>query len=117
MIQIGDKDANKRICNNVRPRRHKALQDARQWLDSRGNQTYHERNDVMKPDFEKTFAAISGHFLTQQLPDNWNDFEDEYLEEWFVECAIHTYEFLDWDKVYAKIERITKTVMELYKDA
>ena len=69
----------------------------------------------MKPDFEKTFAAISGHFLTQQLPDNWQDFDDEYLEEWFTECAVHTYEYWDWDKVYSKIAAITETVMELNK--
>lgn len=71
----------------------------------------------MKPDFEKTFAAISAHFLTQQLPNNWNDvMSDEELEEWFVECAVHTYEFWDWEKVYAKIAAITDTVLELMKD-
>jgi hypothetical protein len=69
----------------------------------------------MKPDFEKTFAAISGHFLTQQLPDNWQDFEDEYLEEWFTECALDTYEYWDWQSVYSEINGITETVMELYK--
>ena len=79
----------------------------------------------MKPDFQKTFAdnfqktfaAISGHFLTQELPKNWNDImTDEELEEWFVECAVHTYEFWDWEKVYAKIAAITDTVMELHKN-
>jgi hypothetical protein len=69
----------------------------------------------MKPDFEKTFAAISGHFLTQQLPDNWQDFDDEYLEEWFTECALDTYEYWDWQSVYSEINGITETVMELYK--
>ena len=69
----------------------------------------------MKPNFERTFAAISGHFLTQQLPNNWQDFDNEYLEEWFTECAVHTYEYCDWEKVYAKIAAITMTVMELYE--
>lgn len=69
----------------------------------------------MKPDYEKTFAAISGHFLTQQLPDNWQDFDDEYLEEWFTECALHAYEYWDWQSVYSEINQITETVMELYK--
>jgi len=69
----------------------------------------------MKPDFEKTFAAISAHFLTQQLPDNWQDFDDEYLEEWFTECALDTYEYWDWQSVYSEINGITETVMELYK--
>jgi len=69
----------------------------------------------MTKEYEKLFAAISAHFLTQQLPDNWGDFDDEYLEEWFVECAVHTYEYWDWDKVYAKIAAITETVMETQK--
>ena len=66
----------------------------------------------MTKDYEKLFAAISGHFLTEQLPDNWPDFDDEHLEKWFVECAVHTYEYWDWEKVYAKIAAITDTVME-----
>lgn len=65
--------------------------------------------------YNKLFAAISGHFLTQQLPDSWIDFDEEYLEEWFTECAVHTYEYWDWDKVYAKIAAITDTVMETMK--
>jgi hypothetical protein len=71
----------------------------------------------MTKEYEKLFAAISGHFLTQQLPDNWGDFEDEYLEEWFTECAVDTYEYWEWARVYEKIASITETVMELMKDA
>lgn len=71
----------------------------------------------MKPDFEKTFAAISAHFLTQPLPTNWQVLmDDEDLEEWFVECAVHTYEYWGWEQVYAKIAAITETVLELHKD-
>ena len=69
----------------------------------------------MTKEYEKLFAAISAHFLTQQLPDNWGDFDDEYLEEWFVECAVHTYEYWDWAQVYGKIAAITETVMETQK--
>jgi len=69
----------------------------------------------MTKEYEKLFAAISAHFLTQQLPDNWGDFDDEYLEEWFVECAVHTYEYWDWAQVYAKIAAITETAMEVMK--
>lgn len=65
---------------------------------------------------DKLFAAISGHFLTQQLPENWTDFDDDELEEWFTECAVHTYEYWDWQQVYAKIALITDTAMELDND-
>ena len=68
------------------------------------------------PKFEQVFATISGHFLTQALPNNWQDFEDEYLEEWFTECATDTYEYFDWYEVYNMISNLTYTVMELYND-
>jgi hypothetical protein len=68
----------------------------------------------MSDKFEKTFAAISGHFLTEQLPTKWQDvLSNEELEEWFVECAVSTYEYWDWKQVYAKIAAITETVLEL----
>ena len=66
------------------------------------------------PKFEEGFATLSGHFLTQALPNNWQDFEDEYLEEWFTECALDTYEYWDWEQVYKMISDLTDTVMELY---
>ncbi len=68
------------------------------------------------PKFEQVFAKLSAHFLTQELPKNWQDFDDEYLEEWFVECAVDTYEYWDWENVYKMISDLTHTVMELYKD-
>ena len=66
------------------------------------------------PKFEQVFAALSAHFLTQALPNNWQDFDDEYLEEWFTECALDMYEFWHWEKVYKMISDLTDTVMELY---
>ncbi len=66
------------------------------------------------PKYEEVFATLSGHFLTQALPNNWEDFTDEYLEEWFTECALDTYEYWDWEQVYKMIGDLADTVMELY---
>jgi len=71
----------------------------------------------MKPDFEKVFCAISAHFLTQELPKGWMDWDEEYLEEWFVECQLDVHEYWDWQSVYSEINGITETVLELMKDA
>jgi len=70
---------------------------------------------LRQPTFAEVFATISGHFLTQELPKNWEDFEEEYLEEWFTECALDTYEYWDWRSVYDEINGITETVMKLYE--
>ena len=66
------------------------------------------------PKYEEVFSTLSGHFLTQALPINWQDFDDEYLEEWFTECALDTYQYWDWEQVYKMISDLTDTVMELY---
>ena len=63
--------------------------------------------------YEKIFAKVSGHFLTQELPDNWRDFDDEYLEEWFTECALDIHELWEWDEVYDRIDRIVVDIIEL----
>lgn len=63
-------------------------------------------------EYDKLFTAISGHFLTQELPLNWRDFNDDYLEEWFTECALEIYEYWDWKDVYAQVESVTHTVTE-----
>ena len=66
------------------------------------------------PKYEEVFSTLSGHFLTQALPNNWQDFDDEYLEEWFTECALDTYEYWDWKQVYKMVGDLADTVMELY---
>lgn len=63
-------------------------------------------------EYDKLIAAISGHFLTQQLPDNWRDFSLEYLEEFITECAIETYEYWHWAGVLSQIEDVAHTVKE-----
>jgi len=70
----------------------------------------------MTKDYEKLFSAISGHFLTQELPDSWPDFDDEHLEKWFTEHAIDTYEYWDWTAVFDQVKEITETVMETNND-
>lgn len=58
------------------------------------------------------FAAISGHYLTEQLPSQWVYYDDDRLEEWFKEYALELYEYWDWKDVYAQIEEVTHTVTE-----
>jgi hypothetical protein len=70
------------------------------------------QNDVA---YQKLFSVISGHFLTQALPDNWIDLTEEELEEWFVECTLDIYEYLDWEKVYDMVDDLTKDIMEVTK--
>ena len=63
-------------------------------------------------EYDKLIAAISGHFLTQQLPDNWRDFSLEYLEEFITESATETYEYWHWAGVLSLIEEVAHTAKE-----
>ena len=72
-----------------------------------------EEKSMADKTYEKIFAKVSGHFLTQELPDNWRNFDDEYLEEWFTECALDIHEFWEWDEVYDRIDRIVVDIIEL----
>ena len=72
-----------------------------------------EEKSMTDKTYEKLFAKVSGHFLTQELPDNWRDFDDEYLEEWFTECALDIHEFWEWEEVYDRIDRIVVDIIEL----
>ena len=72
-----------------------------------------EEKSMADKTYEKIFAKVSGHFLTQELPDNWRDFDDEYLEEWFTECALDIHEFWEWEEVYDRIDRIVVDIIEL----
>jgi len=72
-----------------------------------------EEKSMADKTYEKIFAKVSGHFLTQELPDNWRDFDDEYLEEWFTECALDIHELWEWEEVYDRIDRIVVDIIEL----
>ena len=72
-----------------------------------------EEKSMADKTYEKIFAKVSGHFLTEELPDNWRDFDDEYLEEWFTECALDIHELWEWEEVYDRIDRIVVDIIEL----
>jgi len=63
-------------------------------------------------EYDKLIAAISGHFLIQELPDNWRDFSLEYLEEFITESVVETYEYWHWEGVLSLIEEVAHTVKE-----
>ena len=63
-------------------------------------------------EYDKLIAAISAHFLTQELPDNWRDFSLEYLEEFITESATETYEYWHWAGVLSLIEEVAHTAKE-----
>jgi hypothetical protein len=70
---------------------------------------------VVRITYPKLFAKMSGHFLIQELPDNWySTLTDEEIEDWFVENTWQPFEWHEWDEVYDMVERLTDEVWEIY---
>ncbi len=67
---------------------------------------------MTEEEYDKLIAAISGHFLTQELPDNWRDFSLEDLEKFITESATETYEYWHWAGLLSQIEEVAHTVTE-----
>ena len=71
---------------------------------------------VVRMTYPKLFAKMSGHFLTQELPDSWEEFDSGELEEWFVECAWEPFEHYDWEEVYFMVRNLTDEIWKIYGD-
>ena len=70
---------------------------------------------VVRMTYPKLFAKMSGHFLIQELPDNWDDtLTDDDVEEWFTENTWQPFEWHEWDEVYDMVKRLTDEVWDIY---
>ena len=63
--------------------------------------------------YEKIFARLSGHFLCQHLPDDWADWPDEKLDQFFSDNHWEPFEYWDVDDIYEIIDGVTIEVMGL----
>ena len=70
---------------------------------------------VVRMSYPKLFAKMSGHFLIQELPDNWDDIlTDDDVEEWFTENTWQPFEWHEGDEVYDMVKRLTDEVWDIY---
>lgn len=71
---------------------------------------------VMTIDRDEIFARMSGHYLTSFLPPEWVDWDDDQVEEFFIEHAWEPLE--DWpvDEVFSQISSVTDDVIRLLEE-
>ena len=70
---------------------------------------------VVRMTYPKLFAKMSGHFLIQELPDNWDDtLTDDDVEEWFTENTWQPFEWHECDEVSDMVKRLTDEVWDIY---
>ena len=65
---------------------------------------------------DKVFAKMSGNFLTERLPDDWDSWSDKKLKKFFSENSWQPFERWDFEEVFDLIDNATDDVMELLED-
>ena len=63
--------------------------------------------------YSKIFAIMSGNFLTEHLPFDWAEWEEEKLQQFFEDNVWQPFEYYDWNDVYENIAICTRDVIEL----
>ena len=70
----------------------------------------------MSIDRDYVFHVMSGNFLTEHLPKDWAEWDDDKLQEFFEEHVWEPLEYWDWHDVYELIDICTRDVMHLIEE-
>jgi len=70
----------------------------------------------MSVDRDYVFHVMSGNFLTEHLPEDWAEWDDDKLQEFFEEHVWEPLEYWDWNDVYELIDICTRDVMHLIEE-
>jgi len=61
----------------------------------------------------KIFARMSGNFLTKNLPDDWDTWEEEKIDQFFSDNVWEPLEYWNVNDVFELIDDLTINVMNL----
>jgi hypothetical protein len=64
-------------------------------------------------DYEHYIQEASGHYFTEHLPDDWNTWEREELDEWCEEHAWEPFEYHHTDWVFEQVTTLARTIHRL----
>ena len=56
--------------------------------------------------YEKSVSIMSGNFLTEEIPLNWQDMEEDDLNEFILEHVSSPYENWDIEDIWTLIEQV-----------
>lgn len=65
---------------------------------------------------DEIFARMSGHYLTSFLPPEWVDWDDDQVEEFFIEHAWEPLENWPVNEVFSQISSVTDDVIRLLEE-
>jgi len=56
--------------------------------------------------YEKSVSIMSGNFLTEEIPSNWQDMEEDDLNEFILDHVSAPYENWDIEDIWTLIEQV-----------
>jgi hypothetical protein len=68
-------------------------------------------------DRNKLFVEMSGNFLTNQLPDDWNTWEETKINDFLEENVWEPFEYFSTDVVWGIIEDATNSAADFIERA
>ena len=71
----------------------------------------------MSKKIEDFYIKASGEVLTDYLPEDWQGWEDEDLNEWVEKHAWEPYEWWSAKQLWKQIASVAHTLMNVYNSA
>ena len=65
--------------------------------------------------YEKSVSIMSGNFLTEEIPSNWQDMEEDDLNEFILDHVSAPYENWDIEDIWTLIEQVGSAAFGLHK--
>ena len=65
--------------------------------------------------YEKSVSIMSGNFLTEEIPLNWQDMEEDDLNEFILDHVSAPYENWDSEDIWTLIEQVGSAAFGLHK--
>jgi len=65
--------------------------------------------------YEKSVSIMSGNFLTEEIPLNWQDMEEDDLNEFILDHVSAPYENWDIEDIWTLIEQVGSAAFGLHK--
>ena len=65
--------------------------------------------------YEKAVSIMSGNFLTEEIPSNWQDMEEDDLDKFILDHVSAPYENWDIEDIWTLIEQVGSAAFGLHK--
>jgi len=68
-------------------------------------------------DYDKYMVEASGHCFTAHLPDDWDTWEREELDDWCELCAWEPFEYHETSWVFEQVQSIALSIHRCAEEA